>query len=92
MTTWRRGWAMMLAEAHLRAGATPLKPFLESLFARPPHRVGGTRIFLSADPNGVPHALLNNLAHNRVLHERVVFLTVANKEIPWVTDPVGDRE
>ncbi len=84
MTTWRRGWAMMLAEEHLRAGATPLKPFLESLFAYPPHRVGGTAIFLTADPDGVPHALLHNLNHNRVLHEHVVFLTVVNREIPQV--------
>ncbi len=51
-------------------------------------RVGGTAIFLSPNSNGVPHALLNNLMHNQVLHRRVVFLTVANKEVPWV----GERE
>jgi KUP system potassium uptake protein len=88
MTTWGRGWEMMLGEAKIRAGTTPLKPFLESLLARSPVRVGGTAIFLSPDPNGVPHALLNNLMHNQVLHRRVVFLTVANKEVPWV----GERE
>jgi len=88
MTTWGRGWEMMLGEARRRAGTTPLKPFLESLLARSPVRVGGTAIFLSPDPNGVPHALLNNLMHNQVLHRRVVFLTVANKEVPWV----GERE
>jgi KUP system potassium uptake protein len=86
MTTWRRGWAMMLAEEHVRAGDMPLKPFLESLFAYPLHRVGGTAIFLTADPDGVPHALLHNLNHNRVLHERVVFLTVVNREIPQVAE------
>ena len=88
MTTWGRGWEMMLGEARRRAGTTPLKPFLESLLARSPVRVGGTAIFLSPDPNGVPHALLNNLMHNQVLHRRVVFLTVASKEVPWV----GERE
>jgi len=86
MTTWGRGWEMMLGEAKIRAGTTPLKPFLESLLARSPVRVGGTAIFLSPDPNGVPHALLNNLMHNQVLHRRVVFLTVANKEVPWVAE------
>jgi KUP system potassium uptake protein len=39
---------------------------------------------MNADPNGVPHSLLNNLVHNRVLHERVVFLTVLSEEVPWV--------
>jgi KUP system potassium uptake protein len=86
MITWRRGLAMMLAEAHVRAGAMPLKPFLASLFAHPPHRVSGTAIFLTADPDGVPHALMHNLKHNQVLHERLVFLTVVNKEIPLVAE------
>ncbi|MFK4443447.1 KUP system potassium uptake protein [Caballeronia udeis] len=86
MTTWGRGWEIMLGEAKVRAGTTPLKPFLEGLLARSPVRVSGTAIFLSPDPNGVPHALLNNLMHNQVLHRRVVFLTVANKEVPWVEE------
>jgi KUP system potassium uptake protein len=47
-------------------------------------RVEGTAIFLSADPQGVPHALLHNLAHNKILHERVVFLTVVYRGIPWI--------
>jgi KUP system potassium uptake protein len=86
MATWGRGWEMMVAEAHVRAGTTPLKPFLQRLLDRKPVRVGGTAIFLSADPDGVPHALLNNLMHNHVLHHRVVFLTVNNREIPWVPE------
>lgn len=86
MATWGRGWEMMMAEARARAGATPLKPFLVSLLASAPVRVGGTAIFMSADPSGVPHALLNNLMHNRVLHQRVVFLTVTTGEVPWVTE------
>ncbi|MGF6779906.1 KUP system potassium uptake protein [Paraburkholderia sp. GAS334] len=86
MATWGRGWEMMLVEARIRAGTTPLKSFLASLLARSPVRVGGTAIFMSTDPNVVPHALLNNLEHNRVLHERVVFLTVKNAEIPWVAE------
>jgi KUP system potassium uptake protein len=86
MLTWGRGWEMMMAEARTRAGTTPLKPFLVSLLASTPTRVGGTAIFMSPDPSGVPHALLNNLTHNRVLHQRVVFLTVTTCEVPWVAE------
>ncbi|SAK57905.1 potassium uptake protein [Caballeronia pedi] len=84
MATWGRGAQMMIQEARLRAGATPLKPFLTSLLARAPARVEGTAIFMSNDPTGVPHSLLNNLMHNRVLHEHTVFLTVATEPVPWV--------
>jgi KUP system potassium uptake protein len=86
MATWGRGWEMMLAEARVRAGTTPLELYLTSLLARSPVRVGGTAIFLTPNPDAVPHALVNNLLHNRVLHERVVFLTVVTQEVPWVPD------
>lgn len=89
MATWGRGWELMRAEARVRAGTTPLKPYLTTLLAHSPTRVGGTAIFLTPDPDGVPHSLINNLRHNRVLHDRVVFLTVNNEEIPWV--PVARR-
>lgn len=87
MITWNRGRQILLE--HLRSAAIPLYPFLESLFASPPVRVAGTAVFLTADPAGVPHALLHNLSHNQVLHERVVFLTVEYLEIPLV--PVDNR-
>jgi KUP system potassium uptake protein len=89
MATWGRGAEMMRAEARVRAGTMPLKSYLTSLLARSPMRVGGTAIFLSAEPNAVPHSLINNLMHNRVLHDRVVFLTVNNEEVPWV--PASER-
>lgn len=54
-----------------------------------PIRCGGTAIFLSPDPDGVPHSSINNLMHNRVLQKRVVFVTVSNEEIPWA--PAGER-
>ena len=63
----------------------PLEDFLRSLFADPPHRVPGTAVFLTATPEVTPHALLHNLYHNKVLHERVVFLTVDVREEPWVS-------
>jgi KUP system potassium uptake protein len=86
MATWGRGWAMMIAEARVRAGTTPLKTYLPKLVATKPVRVGGAAVFLTPNPDSVPHALVNNLIHNRVLHERVVFLTVNNEEIPWVDE------
>ncbi|SAK48722.1 potassium uptake protein [Caballeronia catudaia] len=86
MATWGRGAQMMIQEAHVRAGTTPLKPFLANLTARSPARVEGTAIFMSNDPNSVPHSLINNLMHNRVLHENTVFLTVATEPVPWVDE------
>jgi KUP system potassium uptake protein len=86
MATWGRGWEIMLAEARARAGTMPLKTYLQKLVAREPVRVGGTAIFLTPNPDSVPHALVNNLIHNHVLHKRVVFLTVNNDEIPWVAE------
>ncbi|MBV8032096.1 MAG: potassium transporter Kup [Betaproteobacteria bacterium] len=82
MATWRRGREILMDR--LRASSVPLEPFLESLFRQPPERVAGTAIFLTATPEATPHALLHNLNHNKVLHERVVFLTVEIRDVPWV--------
>ena len=82
MATWRRGRELLFSR--LSASAVPLKPFLEALFREPPARVPGTAIFLTATPDATPHALLHNLNHNKVLHERVVFLTVEVRDVPWV--------
>lgn len=87
MLTWYRGRELIFE--NLRSQAIPLKEFLSSLFISPPHRVEGTAIFLRAASEGVPHALLHNLSHNKILHDRVVFLTVYNQEIPWV--PFSER-
>jgi len=82
MTTWRQGRSIMFNR--LRASSVPLKPFLDSLFLDPPPRVPGTAVFLTATPESTPSALLHNLNHNKVLHERVVFLTAEVTEEPWV--------
>ena len=87
MTTWRRGRDILFTR--LRASTVPLESFLESLFRDTPQRVPGTSVFLTATPEVVPHALLHNLYHNKVLHERVVFLTVQGRDVPWV--PVEER-
>jgi KUP system potassium uptake protein len=84
MTTWRRGRGVMFKR--LDEASVPLEPFLASLFRDPPHRVAGTAIFLTATPDATPHALLHNLNHNKVLHERVVFLTVEMRDEPSVPE------
>ncbi len=87
MVTWRRGREILLAR--LRQTSVPLDMFLESLMRHPPTRVPGTAVFLTSTQGAVPHALLHNLAHNKVLHERVIFLTVVIKDVPWV--PAKER-
>ena len=87
MTTWRRGREILFVR--LNEQSIPLDPFLKSLFREPPDRVPGTAVFLTATPDATPHALLHNLNHNKVLHERVVFLTVEVRDQPWV--PFEDR-
>lgn len=82
MLTWRRGRQIMFTR--LRTTAIPLEQFLNSLPNEPVTRVPGTAVFLTATPEAVPHALLHNLNHNKVLHERVVILTVEVKNVPRV--------
>ncbi len=78
-----------LVYENLKKHLIPLTDFLESVFLSPPTRVEGTAVFFRAEGDGVPHAMLHNLLHNKVLHERVVFLTVVNRDIPFV--PVAER-
>jgi len=84
MLTWKRGRELVFE--NLQKHAIPLEDFLSSLFVAPPTRVYGTAIFLRGESDGVPHALLHNLSHNKVLHERVVFFTVHVVEEPWVPE------
>ncbi|MGA8989079.1 MAG: potassium transporter Kup [Rhodoplanes sp.] len=87
MYTWRRGTAMLAAKT--RKLETPLTSLIEMLRRSPPHRASGTAVFLTGDPDHAPTALLHNLKHNKVLHERNVFLTVEYAETPHVTQ--GER-
>ncbi len=82
MTTWRRGRQILFERLH--EASIPLTPFLESVFRQPPGRVPGTAVFLTASPEGTPNALLHSLKHYKVLHERVIFLTVEFRDVPWV--------
>jgi len=60
--------------------------FAESIKLNPPHRVHGTAVFLTGDPGGVPKALLHNLRHNRVLHDRTILLSVLTLDLPRVDE------
>jgi len=84
LTTWKRGRIVLMER--LAEDAMPLDLFVQSIEASPPTRVQGTAVFLTASQNRVPHALLHNLKHNKVLHDRVVFLTVVTRDVPFVND------
>jgi len=84
LVTWKRGRLLLLER--LSPGTISIEPFIQSVTAHPPTRVSGTAVFLTAASEGVPHALLHNLNHNKVLHERIVLLTVSTIDIPHVPD------
>jgi KUP system potassium uptake protein len=84
LTTWKRGRSLLMRR--LADDAMPLELFIQSIEASPPTRVPGTAVFLTSTQDRVPHALLHNLKHNKVLHERVVFLTIVTQDIPYVPD------
>ena len=80
MTTWRRGRELVGRE--IQQGGLALAPFIRNLVDHPPLRVPGTAVFLTGNAGVVPHSLLHNLKHNKVLHERNVLLTVEMLETP----------
>lgn len=84
MVTWKDGRALL--NQRLRENAMPLDLFLQSLTRGSTPRVPGTAVFLTSTPDGVPNALLHNLKHNKVVHERLVLLTVVTEEILRVED------
>ncbi|MBS1144141.1 MAG: potassium transporter [Proteobacteria bacterium] len=82
LTTWRRGRRMVSDE--MAKQSIPMDDFLESI--DDVHRIYGTAIFMTSAKDGVPPALLHNLKHNQVLHERVVLVTVQTMQTPHVND------
>ena len=83
MTTWKKGRRIL--NEHIQSEARPLEEFLQEVVRRPPTRVPGTAIFMNGNASRTPSALLHNLEHNKVLHERVLFLTVKTKQVPYVS-------
>jgi KUP system potassium uptake protein len=82
--TWRRGSGILVSKT--RRSEVPLDTLFRSLVRKPPHIVPGTAVFLTSDPEFTPTALLHNLKHNKVLHERNVILTVQTGDTPRVPE------
>ena len=80
LTTWRRG--RKLVNEEMTSSSMPLESFID--FTNDVHRVSGTAVFMTSSPDGVPSALLHNLKHNQILHERVVLMTIKTADKPFV--------
>ncbi len=89
MTTWKKG-RIILAE-RLREASLPVDVFLQDVEKRSPTRVKGTAVFMDRTPEGIPPPLLHNLKHNKILHERIVFLTVVTDEVPRLKEKERTR-
>lgn len=83
LTTWAKGRKLMIDR--MQEASLPMEIFIKSA-APSATRVPGTAVFMTSSPSGVPHALLHNLKHNKVLHERIILLTVRIEDVPYVPD------
>ncbi|HUW49390.1 MAG TPA: potassium transporter Kup [Sulfuricella sp.] len=84
MSTWKRGRELL--RARMGSEAIALEPFIHGLDVCSLTRVPRTAVFLTGNPDAVPHALLHNLKHNMVLHERIAIVTVTVEDVPHVPD------
>ena len=87
LSTWKKG--RQILSKRLRAQTLPRELFLDNIRTNPPVRVPGTAVYMYSNPEGTPPALLHNLKHNKVLHDRVVFLSIVTEEVPFV--PADER-
>ncbi|MEO6225086.1 MAG: potassium transporter Kup [Sphingomicrobium sp.] len=83
LTTWAKGRQLMISR--MNEASLPMEIFIKSA-APSAARVSGTAVFMTSSSSGVPHALLHNLKHNKVLHERVILLTVRIEDVPYVSE------
>ena len=82
MTTWKTG--RKIIAARLSAKAFPLEQFIAQIRAKPPIRVPGTAVFMTAHPHGTPPALVHNLHYNKILHQQVIILSVSTSQTPFI--------
>ena len=82
LTTWKSGQRIL--NEKVAQASVPVDRFIKEVYKNPPIRVPGTAIYMTALHSVVPGALLNNLKHNKVLHERVIFFTIIPQEVPHV--------
>jgi KUP system potassium uptake protein len=84
MSTWKKGRVRL---SHIvRENTLPIELFLQDIRRRQPHRVGGTAVFMTSDSDGAPPVLLHHLKHNKVLHQKVMLMSVHTEEIPQVAE------
>lgn len=84
MSTWKRG-GQLVAE-RMSGEAIELESFIDALLVSMPARVAGTSVFMTSNSNRVPNAMLHNLMHNKVLHERVLIVSVEVFDVPYVPE------
>jgi KUP system potassium uptake protein len=84
MSTWKRGRDALREQ--LRDAGLPLDLFIPDLERKAPVRVKGTAIFMTSNPGGVPPVLLHHLKHNKVLHERVILVSIVTEDVPAVAE------
>jgi KUP system potassium uptake protein len=87
LTTWKSGRLVLTERLHARS--LPRELFVNDMVKNAPQRVRGTAVFMDSNMHGTPPALLHNLKHNQVLHERVVLLSISTEEIPY--QPENER-
>jgi KUP system potassium uptake protein len=84
MSTWKKGRVRL---SHIvRENTLPIELFLQDIRRRQPHRVAGAAVFMTSDSEGAPPVLLHHLKHNKVLHEKVMLMSVHTEEIPQVAE------
>ena len=84
LSTWKKGRALLFER--LKAKMYPFEQFLKDIARKPPHRVPGTSVFMTSNIVGTPPTLLHNMLHNKVLHDRVILLTVVTTDAPTVSN------
>ncbi len=84
MTTWKRGRRIL--SKRLREKIIPHEEFIRRVQEYQPERIPGTAVFMDSNPEGTPQALLHNLEHNKIVHERVALLTLITRDVPEVPD------
>jgi KUP system potassium uptake protein len=84
ITSWKKGRQILTERLHARS--LPRQLFVNDMLQNAPPRVRGTAVFMDSNIHGTPPALLHNLKHNQVLHEKVVLLSVLTEEVPYVLE------
>jgi KUP system potassium uptake protein len=84
MTTWKRGRELL--REIMNRGGMPIDLFLDDIQRRKPPRVPGTAVFMTSSSEGAPVVLLHHLKHNKVLHEKVILMSIGTVEVPEVED------